>query len=48
MQHHYSTVTSAEIRARIGNVVSLVCACAKPAIEPSGVHDPEMQKTGSG
>jgi hypothetical protein len=51
MQHHYSSVRGDEIRERIGNVVSLVCASGKAAAEPSrvhgGVHEPEMQKTGS-
>lgn len=48
MQHHYSSVRGDEIRERIGNVVSLVCASGKAVAEPSGVHEPEMQKTGSG
>jgi integrase len=52
MQFHYSSVRGDEIRERIGNVVSLVSASGKPAAEPSGVHggvhEPEMQKTGSG
>lgn len=52
MQHHYSSVRGDEIRARLGNVVSLVSASGRVGIEPSGVHggvhEPEMQKTGTG
>jgi hypothetical protein len=49
MQHHrYSSVRGDEIRARLGNVVSLISASGMLAIEPSGVHEPEMQKAGSG